>query len=118
MKKTRAVLALGLVGWVACATGQAGETRPAAEVVRPEPVGAEASGGPPAEPPQCQPATCEGLGLRCGRAPDGCGGVVDCGPCGQGQCNPEERDCCGVCVPRSEGRCPDNVHCPAALPER
>jgi hypothetical protein len=31
-------------------------------------------------------------------------------------CQPDEMNCCGVCIPRSEGRCPDNVHCPAAAP--
>jgi hypothetical protein len=34
-------------------------------------------------PPPCVPITCEGSsgGRRCGFAPDGCGDVLDCGPC-------------------------------------
>jgi hypothetical protein len=35
-----------------------------------------------------------------------------------GRCAPHEMDCCGACIPRSEKRCPENIHCPAALPER
>ena len=36
----------------------------------------------------------------------------------KGRCAPDEMDCCGACIPKSEKRCPDNIHCPAALPER
>ncbi len=32
-------------------------------------------------PPPCVPETCMSLGAMCGRAPDGCGAVLDCGPC-------------------------------------
>jgi hypothetical protein len=32
-------------------------------------------------PPDCTPNTCEGLGATCGFTSDGCGGVLDCGPC-------------------------------------
>ena len=35
----------------------------------------------PPPPPTCTPTTCGALGLSCGAAPDGCGGVLDCGPC-------------------------------------
>ncbi|MCY1041090.1 hypothetical protein OV208_07145 [Corallococcus sp. bb12-1] len=63
----------------------------------------------------CQRATCSSLGLRCGAAEDGCGGVVQCGPCVPG-CKPDEMECCGACIPKAEGRCPENVHCPAAKP--
>lgn len=38
-------------------------------------------GDDPPPPPPCMPATCEELGAKCGFAPDGCGGVLDCGPC-------------------------------------
>ena len=31
-------------------------------------------------------------------------------------CPPDEMNCCGVCIPKAEGRCPDNIHCPAAAP--
>ncbi len=36
----------------------------------------------------------------------------------QGRCGPDEMECCGACIHRSEKRCPENIHCPAALPER
>ena len=32
-------------------------------------------------PPVCTPTTCEELDLECGFSGDGCGGVLDCGPC-------------------------------------
>jgi hypothetical protein len=32
-------------------------------------------------PPPCVPETCESLGAMCGFTPDGCGAVLDCGPC-------------------------------------
>ena len=33
-------------------------------------------------PPPCVPLTCDGSGSRlCGFQPDGCGNVLDCGPC-------------------------------------
>jgi hypothetical protein len=35
--------------------------------------------GTPPEPPPCVPLECGAL--RCGFAPDGCGNVLDCGPC-------------------------------------
>lgn len=37
--------------------------------------------GDPPPPPECKPSTCEELNAQCGFAPDGCGGVLDCGPC-------------------------------------
>jgi hypothetical protein len=37
--------------------------------------------GEPPPPPPCEPETCESLGAMCGFAPDGCGEVLDCGPC-------------------------------------
>lgn len=37
--------------------------------------------GDPPPPPECAPTTCEALNAQCGFAPDGCGGVLDCGPC-------------------------------------
>lgn len=37
--------------------------------------------GDPPPPPECKPTTCEELNAQCGFAPDGCGGVLDCGPC-------------------------------------
>jgi len=35
----------------------------------------------------------------------------------KGRCAPDEMDCCGACIPKAEKRCPENIHCPAALPE-
>ncbi|HYQ01730.1 MAG TPA: hypothetical protein VER96_23815 [Polyangiaceae bacterium] len=32
-------------------------------------------------PPKCEPATCQSLGAKCGNAADGCGNLLDCGPC-------------------------------------
>lgn len=32
-------------------------------------------------PPKCTPATCESLGASCGSSADGCGNLLDCGPC-------------------------------------
>jgi hypothetical protein len=32
-------------------------------------------------PPSCVPLTCDAAGARCGFAPDGCGGLLDCGAC-------------------------------------
>ncbi|MEI9950584.1 MAG: hypothetical protein WDO74_16810 [Pseudomonadota bacterium] len=32
-------------------------------------------------PPMCTPATCMSIGAKCGFAPDGCGNVLNCGPC-------------------------------------
>jgi hypothetical protein len=37
--------------------------------------------GDPPLPPPCVPVTCTSVGARCGSAPDGCGGVIDCGAC-------------------------------------
>ncbi|MBX3218939.1 MAG: hypothetical protein KF795_00385 [Labilithrix sp.] len=33
-------------------------------------------------PPLCTPVTCAAVGASCGPAPDGCGKLLDCGPCG------------------------------------
>jgi hypothetical protein len=32
-------------------------------------------------PPECTPTTCQELGVKCGFTGDGCGKVLDCGPC-------------------------------------
>ena len=32
-------------------------------------------------PPECTPTTCEALEVKCGFTGDGCGKVLDCGPC-------------------------------------
>jgi hypothetical protein len=36
---------------------------------------------------------------------------------GSSRCGPDEMDCCGACIHKSEKRCPENIHCPPALPE-
>lgn len=59
----------------------------------------------------CQAATCSSLGVRCGTAEDGCGGVLQCGEC-RPACGEDELECCGACIPKTNKRCPDNVHCP------
>lgn len=38
-------------------------------------------GSEPPPPPPCVPETCKSIGAACGFAPDGCGQVLDCGPC-------------------------------------
>ena len=63
----------------------------------------------------CRPLTCASGGKRCGQVSNGCGGVIDCGRCAR--CGPDEMDCCGTCIPKSEHRCPENVHCPTSAPE-
>jgi hypothetical protein len=83
----------------------------------PEDAGSVAQGAPPAKEDSgrpCVPRSCAQAQARCGVVSDGCGGSLDCGACPG--CQPEEMNCCGVCIPRSEGRCPDNIHCPAAAP--
>jgi hypothetical protein len=37
--------------------------------------------GEPPIPPECTPTTCEEVGAECGYTGDGCGKVLDCGPC-------------------------------------
>jgi len=36
---------------------------------------------PPPPPPTCKPTTCAALGIKCGPAGDGCGGLLACGTC-------------------------------------
>lgn len=48
-----------------------------------------------AERQQCIPLTCADLAASCGSAPDGCGGVVQCGSCAEGEeCGLSERNSC------------------------
>ncbi len=44
---------------------------------------ANVCGAPP--PPPCQPTTCAAAGASCGPLPDGCGGILECGTCPEGQ---------------------------------
>lgn len=60
-----------------------------------------AQGGPDAS---CARTTCQILGYSCGQAPDGCGGVQDCGFCADGQtCGAGGMNICGTgtCTPKS-----------------
>jgi hypothetical protein len=63
--------------------------------------------GPDAKPdtgPSCTAKTCLDLAADCGKAPDGCGGVVACGTCLPGQtCGAAGQNRCGVgsCWPES-----------------
>lgn len=100
--------ALSMVTLAACSSGRS-------DAVKPEPENASAKPARPDAGAPCQPLTCLSDGGRCGQVSDGCGGVIDCGRCSR--CGPQEMDCCGTCIPRSEKRCPDNVHCPTAPPE-
>lgn len=52
----------------------------------------------------CQPATCDELDAECGPVPDGCGGVLECGGCTDGEyCGIVEHNRCtnpnSLCVP-------------------
>lgn len=52
---------------------------------------------------KCEPTTCEAQGKSCGVIADGCGGVIDCGSCGEGQvCGAQQANVCAglddVCV--------------------
>jgi hypothetical protein len=42
-------------------------------------------GQPPDGGVGCKPLTCQDQGLSCGKASDGCGNLIDCGPCPAGQ---------------------------------
>jgi hypothetical protein len=46
-------------------------------------------------PPPCVPGTCAAVGAECGRIPDGCGGVLDCGECSTGYCGGGGTNRCG-----------------------
>ena len=46
------------------------------------------------EPDMCAPVSCQALGAVCGAQDDGCGGVLDCGPC---SCQLPQDLSCGIC---------------------
>lgn len=87
---------------------------------RENPAGGARSGGGGV----CKPLGCTALGATCGKIPDGCGGVLDCGLCGQGlycggagpnicgstPCKPT--GCVGHCGPTSDG-CGNILECGA-----
>lgn len=47
--------------------------------------GSSSGSGDHGQEPICTPATCQSLSATCGQAGDGCGGVLECGSCPQGQ---------------------------------
>jgi hypothetical protein len=50
----------------------------------------------------CAPTTCAALGYKCGTAPDGCGGTLDCGHCPAGkQCAPTQGCVSSSCTPET-----------------
>ncbi len=60
--------------------------------------------------PLCTPATCLGLGLDCGPAADGCGGVLQCGACQAPQvCGASGNP--GRCGSSCTGLCQQQVAC-------
>lgn len=53
---------------------------------------------PASTTPACIPASCIAQRMECGRAPDGCGGTMDCGPCSEGhEC--KSNKCVAKCQP-------------------
>lgn len=78
-----------------------GEGEDDAGAVTPSPdggvdAGPERDAGPEPDAGACTPTTCAELGFACGPAADGCGGRLDCGPCGtwtalEGEDGPEGR---------------------------
>lgn len=101
------LLSLGLLG-LSCVSARSEPALAPADRV-------DAGGDPGDAGAACRPRSCLQARARCGVIPDGCGGSVDCGPCAP-PCAPGELDCCGICIPRSEGRCPDNIHCRPTAP--
>ncbi len=54
--------------------------------------------------PQCQPQTCDDVGAECGPIADGCGDLVECGDCPDGEiCGGDGPNQCGMntCDPRT-----------------
>lgn len=66
-----------------------------------------ADGGPGGGVGNCRPKTCDDLGAECGSTSDGCGGVLECGECDDGEyCGIVEHNVCtnpdSLCVPIAE----------------
>jgi len=62
------------------------------------------SGGDSGSSQTCAAKTCSQLGAECGTAPNGCGGILDCGSCGTGLfCGGNGPNRCGAnpCTPTS-----------------
>lgn len=52
-------------------------------------------GGDGSERPSCEPVSCVDKGFDCGKIPDGCGDIVDCGLCPEGHvCGAEAPNVC------------------------
>ena len=77
-------------GWD-CAPARAPATRTARSQAQPaRPTRTRGTGG-------CVAWTCEKLGAECGQAPDGCGGVLECGSCSAGLfCGGKGANRCGT----------------------
>lgn len=55
-------------------------------------------------PPECDPQDCDDVGAECGPIADGCGDLVDCGPCEDGEiCGGDGPNQCGMssCTPQT-----------------
>ncbi len=75
-----------LVGLLGCTVLPWEESPPPAAAEENPPPAPEEEGPPPVtgKPPDlCTPRTCASASPACGNVPDGCGGVLDCGPCAQ-----------------------------------
>ncbi|HYI01951.1 hypothetical protein [Hyalangium sp.] len=94
---------LVVVGWVmlaACSSGRSEAMKPGPQEVTERP---QEEAPPPVERPPEKPSPPPPVSR-----PD----------VGASRCGPDERECCGACIPRSEKRCPENIHCPTAAPEK
>lgn len=66
---------------------------------------------------QCTPTTCQKLGFDCGPAGDGCGGLLQCGMCSNGDiCGAQSPGVCGTGGPVCTGLCKQQVACDAGIP--
>jgi hypothetical protein len=66
---------------------------------------------------QCTPTTCQKLGFDCGPAGDGCGGLLQCGMCSNGDiCGAQSPSVCGTGGPTCTGLCKQQVACDAGIP--
>ncbi len=64
----------------------------------------------------CKAKTCDDLGAECGATSDGCGGVLECGECGEGEmCGLLEANVCAnpdsLCVPRDKEEACEGKQC-------
>ncbi len=89
-----AVVSVAALAWGACSSGEGTAAGP----------GGAGGGAANHDAGGCVPWTCAKLGAQCGQAPDGCGGVLECGTCAAGQfCGGKGANVCGTdpCTNRS-----------------